>query len=244
MKRNKPTHQWRRWHRWFGLVVAIPVLILSVTGVLLNHIESLSWADRPLPPWLARWYGAPVPDGLEGQQVAGHWYSHSGERLFVGDRDAFYCPPPFRGVARDGALLVVGCGPELLLVNADGQQVERLGPAYGVPVFSALGQVGERRLGLQTPEGVVHFDTDQLAALPLSGDNRWHPVRLQVVPARLETRVLARSVPPSLNWQRLLLDLHAGRIAGLAGQLVMDLAALLLSILAITGTVIWARSRR
>jgi len=42
----------------------------------------------------------------------------------------------------------------------------------------------------------------------------------------------------------LLLDLHAGRILGLTGQLIMDLAALLLSILAVTGTVIWARTRR
>ena len=64
------------------------------------------------------------------------------------------------------------------------------------------------------------------------------------MPNGLEKALIDQSVPPSLTWQRLLLDLHAGRIAGVAGQLVMDFAALVLTILAITGTVIWSRSRR
>ena len=50
-------------------------------------------------------------------------------------------------------------------------------------------------------------------------------------------------MPASLNWQRLLQDLHAGRLFGLAGQLLMDLAALLLVVLAFTGVIIWSRGR-
>ncbi|MCK5887555.1 MAG: PepSY domain-containing protein, partial [Alcanivorax sp.] len=45
---RKPTRQWRRWHRWLGLLVAVPVLILSVTGVLLNHIDAFGWSNSPL----------------------------------------------------------------------------------------------------------------------------------------------------------------------------------------------------
>lgn len=72
----------------------------------------------------------------------------------------------------------------------------------------------------------------------------WTPSLFQALPVTMKQRVVAQSVPPSLNWQRLLLDLHAGRLFGLAGQLVMDLAALVLVVLALTGTVIWSRSRR
>ena len=64
------------------------------------------------------------------------------------------------------------------------------------------------------------------------------------LPDQLKQALINQSVPPSLNWQRFLLDLHAGRIAGLAGQLIMDLAALILIVLAVTGTVIWGRTRR
>jgi hypothetical protein len=66
---------------------------------------------------------------------------------------------------------------------------------------------------------------------------------IEPLPAVLQPRLQAASVPASLNWQRLLQDLHAGRVFGWAGQLVMDLAALLLVILALTGVIIWSRSR-
>ena len=52
MNQRKPTRQWRRWHRWLGLAVALPVLVLSVTGVLLNHIDSfgsVSYTHLTLP---------------------------------------------------------------------------------------------------------------------------------------------------------------------------------------------------
>ena len=244
MAARKPTRQWRRWHRWLGLLVAVPVLVLSVTGVLLNHIDALGWSDKPLPLVLARWYGAPIPDEVQGVRLERRWYSQSSDRLFIDDRNAFYCHSPFKGVARDNGLVVVGCGDELLLLNNEGQEVERLGPAYGVPAFAALGRIEGAGLGLETRAGVVHFNVDQLASRPLKDRANWRPARLGALPDDLKTRILSQSVPPSLNWQRLLLDAHSGRILGLAGQLVMDLAALLLSILAITGTVIWARSRR
>lgn len=241
---RKPTRQWRRWHRWLGLLVAVPVLILSVTGVLLNHIDALGWSSSPLPPWLARWYGAPVPVNVQGVKVVDHWYSQANERLFIDDQDAFYCQSPYQGAARENGMIVVGCGDELLLLNGQGQEVERVGAAYGVPPYSALGNVVGSGLGLETADGVIRFDVDHLTGEPLEPGSEWQPARLEPVPAALAERIRSQSVPPSLNWQRLLLDLHAGRILGLAGQLVMDLAALLLAILAVTGTVIWARTRR
>lgn len=241
---RKPTRQWRRWHRWLGLLVAVPVLILSVTGVLLNHIDSLGWSSSPLPPWLARWYGAPVPVNLHGVKVAENWYTQANERLFLDDQDAFYCQSPFHGAARVNGMIVVGCGDELLLLNGEGQEVERVGAAYGVPAYSALGKVDGHGLGLATAQGVIRFDVDHLTGEPLERSSEWQPSRLEPIPVSLAERIRGQSVPPSLNWQRLLLDLHAGRILGLAGQLVMDFAALLLSILAVTGTVIWARTRR
>ena len=241
---RKPTRQWRRWHRWLGLVVVVPVLILSVTGVLLNHIDAFGWSSSPLPPWLARWYGAPVPEHLQGANVNGRWYTQANERLFIDEQDAFYCQSPFRGAVRENGLMVVGCGDELLLLNQQGQEVERVGPAYGVPTYLALGTAGAQGLGLETPEGRIRFDVDHLTGDPLPADTDWEPSRLEALPDPLAAHIRSQSVPPSLNWQRFLLDLHAGRILGLTGQLIMDLAALLLSILAVTGTVIWARTRR
>lgn len=238
---RKPTRQWRRWHRWLGLVVAIPVLVLSITGVMLNHIEALGWSSKPMPPWLARWYGAPVPADVKGFSLDGQWYTELNERLYIDELDTLHCLPPLQGVVRHNGLVVVGCDQELMLLDSNGQLVERIGAAYGLPAFERLGSDGQGLI-LETRDQVLRFDVDQLVAAPFQGE--WQPAESSPLPATLEQALISQSVPPSLNWQRFLLDLHAGRIAGLAGQLVMDLAALILTILAVTGTVIWSRTRR
>jgi PepSY-associated transmembrane protein len=240
VKQRKPTGQWRRWHRWLGLLVAVPVLVLSVTGVLLNHIESLSWADEPLPPWLARSYGVPVPEQINGSRVGEHWYAQAGERLFLDGRAVAACSPPFQGAVTVQGLTVAGCGGDLLLMKG-ADLVERLRPAQGVPAFIRFGVAGEV-LVLETDNRLLRFDLDQLESAVLPSTD-WQPAPIAPVPATMLPGLQAASVPASLNWQRLLQDLHAGRLFGLAGQLVMDLAALLLVILAFTGVIIWSRSR-
>ncbi|MCK0155186.1 PepSY domain-containing protein [Alcanivorax sp. S6407] len=241
MAARKPTRQWRQWHRWLGLAVALPVLVLSITGVMLNHIESLGWSSKPMSPWLARWYGAPVPKDVKGYSLDGQWYAELDERLYINGTDTLHCPPPLQGVAQQNGLLIVGCGHELMLLDDSGQLVERIGKAYGLPAFEHLGS-DDQGLILDTGAERLRFDVDQLMTGPYQGN--WQPVDARPLPKQMKQALISQSVPPSLNWQRLLLDLHAGRIAGLAGQLVMDFAALVLTILAITGTVIWSRTRR
>jgi len=240
VKQRKPTGQWRRWHRWLGLLVALPVLVLSVTGVLLNHIESLDWADAPLPPWLARSYGVPLSEQIYGSQVDGHWYAQTGERLFMDGSAVASCSAPFQGAVAVQGLTVAGCGGDLLLLQGS-EQVERLRPGQGVPAFNRLGVAGEA-LVLETENRLLRFGLENLNSVVLAVPD-WQPVVIEPLPAVLQPRLQAASVPASLNWQRLLQDLHAGRVFGWAGQLVMDLAALLLVILALTGVIIWSRSR-
>ena len=223
-----------------GLLVALPVLVLSVTGVLLNHIESLDWADAPLPPWLARSYGVPLSEQIYGSQVDGHWYAQTGERLFMDGSAVASCSAPFQGAVAVQGLTVAGCGGDLLLLQGS-EQVERLRPGQGVPAFNRLGVAGEA-LVLETENRLLRFGLENLNSVVLAVPD-WQPVVIEPLPAVLQPRLQAASVPESLNWQRLLQDLHAGRVFGWAGQLVMDLAALLLVILALTGVVIWSRSR-
>ena len=240
MKQRKPTGHWRRWHRWLGLLVALPVLVLSVTGVLLNHIESLDWADDPLPSWLARSYGVPLSEQIHGSQVDGHWYAQTGERLFMDGSAVASCLAPFQGAVAAQGLTVAGCGGDLLLLQGS-EQVERLRPGQGVPAFTRLGVAGEA-LVLETENRLLRFGLENLNSVVLAVPD-WQPVVIEPLPAVLQPGLQAASVPESLNWQRLLQDLHAGRVFGWAGQLVMDLAALLLVILALTGVIIWSRSR-
>ncbi|MGD2138685.1 MAG: hypothetical protein PVF08_10545, partial [Gammaproteobacteria bacterium] len=53
------------WHRYFGLVTALFVVILSITGLALNHTGELQLDARHVrSDTLLDWYGIHVPDTL------------------------------------------------------------------------------------------------------------------------------------------------------------------------------------
>lgn len=49
---------WYRWHRRVGITAAVLVVIISITGLILNHNTSLGLhKDFITSKWLLEWYG-------------------------------------------------------------------------------------------------------------------------------------------------------------------------------------------
>ena len=60
---------WYRWHRRIGIIAAFFVIILSVTGIILNHNASLNLHKQFITaPWLLSWYGY-EPDADYAQEI-------------------------------------------------------------------------------------------------------------------------------------------------------------------------------
>lgn len=245
-----PSRKWRRLHRWLGLLVAAPVIILSLTGMLLNHVESLGLHQRTLPSFLASIYGVPAAEPVVSVELdQQQWWSFVGEQLFLQGQPVSQCPRPFAGVVRVVDVYVAGCGGALLLLDEHGALIERLGSEFGLPPFERLISIGGKRardgnasvLVLFSPASSWIYDIDQLSATFFDGAVQ--PVAWQVPPAEIVATLPTQVVPSELNWQRLIQDIHSGRVVSLAGKLLMDAAALLLMVLAITGVIIWSRTR-
>lgn len=59
--------RWYRWHRRIGIISALFVLLLSVTGIILNHTVSLGLHQSHVKAaWVHELYGLPAPTGEEG----------------------------------------------------------------------------------------------------------------------------------------------------------------------------------
>lgn len=236
-----PSRTWRRWHRWLGLGIALPVVLLAVTGLLLNHGDFLGLSSRVLPPWLAAIYGmprsAPVHASVAGEDV---WLFASDVVHSPGGRQ-IPCRAPFKGAVPAGEVTVIGCADELLVLDRDGQELERVDSAWGVPAFDRIGISPAAELVLAEQNRLMVFDLSDLRAEPFSGP--WQAAEVIPAPAVLAAALPQAAVPPEFNWERLLLDLHSGRILGTPGRWLMDIAALLLLVLALTGVVIWSRTR-
>ncbi|TGD72140.1 PepSY domain-containing protein [Mangrovimicrobium sediminis] len=233
-----------RWHRRLGLAAAALVLVLSVTGIALNHTEGLGLDQRFVNAGLLRQLYGVAPHAGTAFRVNSRWLSRSpaGE-LYLDTQAVAPCRGALVGAAFLDEVIYAACAQELVLITAQGELLESLGSASGVPVpltglviagdAIALGAAGRWHLA---DLDALRFDTppEQDAAI------------LQAVPVELPDAIRAQipQGPQWLTWERVLLDLHSGRLGGPLGVWLVDALGVVLSLLAVSGFVIWWLRRR
>lgn len=236
-------HLWI-WHRRLGAVLAVVVILLCVTGVALNHTERLHLDERPLrADWLLDWYGVAAPASGLYVRAGAHEVALLGDHLYV---DKTFIGAPFQelvGAVRTDDFLVVGFTKELLVLADDLSIVERLGHAEGLPAdLSAIvpGEAGGIA-ALDAAGRAWETDRDVVAWRP--SDYRVDAWPEPAVLGGERLRELGRDYRGRvLTLERLMLDLHSGRLLGLGGTWLMDIVAALLVILAASGMWLWSRS--
>lgn len=231
-------------HRYFGLTLAAFGVVLAVTGFMLNHTEALGLDSRYVR-WspLLDWYGISTPNSVAAFRVGERWVTQLGERLYLDERELAGQYGPLAGAIALPDALAIAAG-QLLLLTPAGEPIERLGPAEGLPgEIHRIGLTAATEPVVETAQGRFVADPDFLEWR----EDRGHHVTWSVAaepPAALHHRLVERYRGASLSWERLLLDLHSGRLFGRAGVWIVDLAALLLLLLAATGIWIWFKTTR
>ena len=231
---------WQRWHRRIGLILAIVIVVLCVTGILLNHAALLG-LDRHYPGWgwLQDWYESDARGGPESFATGRHWFSRVGDRLFFDGRDTGERSARLLGAVLVDDLHVAAVDDRLLLVGEDGAIIEVLGPAHGVPMsVNAIGRATDGRVVLRAGAGIVMADADLLQWQ--SGDEGGVQWSVAAVPPpgiaeQLQLAYRGRGV----SLERLTRDLHTGRLFASYGVWLVDLATLLLLFLVVSGFWIW-----
>ena len=232
-----------RWHRRLGVIAALILVVVTVTGILLNHTSQLQLSKRSVQShWLLHYYNLPIPK-LTTWAVGGAWLSgDNNEYIYLDDRQIAYCNGGLVGAVNLGSNLLAACRQELLLLTTDGEIIERLGASYGVPVpIEAIGYC-DIKACLKVADKVIAVDVDQLRWDERSGDIDW--TLQETLPEPIHQRLIAGQIGSGLSWEKVVQDLHSGRIAGNVGVWVVDIAALILLFLAISGFVLWYQQTR
>jgi hypothetical protein len=231
-----------KWHRWAGLAAALFVLLLCVTGVVLNHGAALGLARLYLQsPWLLDLYGVgsgPPPVAFGAGE---HYVALSGDRVYFGDRALGERAGALVGAVALPDGIAVALPDRLLLLTSGGDLVETLRAAEGVPAdIRRIGVGPDGRLVVDAAAGRLAPDLDTLhwEAVDAAGVAWAEPVPL---PAAIAGAITADARAHTLTLERVLLDLHSGRIATRFGAWFMDLVALTLISLVLSGLWIWWR---
>jgi len=234
-----------KWHRRAGIGAAVFVLILAVTGIALNHTTELALDKRHIDsPLILGWYGIEMPDQPRHFQAGEHIVSQLGDQLFIDGTVVLHSNVPLTGGAATPMFIAVAQPRELLLFTPAGELVERINALPGqIKHIENIGVTTDQTIALSNGNEIMVADTDMLA---------WHTAQSKQhitwsIPATpgddFNDRLIAQYSSDNITYERLLLDLHSGRLFGEWGFYLMDAAAVLLILLALTGLWRWCQSK-
>ena len=252
------------WHKRLGIVSAVFVLLLSVTGILLNHTSALHFGRVPAPKIVLGFYVVKTPH-VTGALVAKEWFLHANGSLYLNNPVFSPCSQHLVGAVELNNFNIIACSEELLLLTDKGELVERISAPLGSHSKQNAKQnakqnleaasdtdhraiaVCSSKLCLQTrDDNVYSFDLDDFDVQRIPKDEQsqilWS--NLVEVPPAIVKSWAQEHIGREITWERLILDLHAGRFFGAVGPWFMDFIALVFIILAATGTYLWSRKDR
>lgn len=233
-------------HRRAGVLSALFVILLSLTGLVLQHSARLALDQKFISSdTLLNWYGIEVPEAVAYFAIDSHSVTHIADRIYF---DTNSLPGNFAtpvGIVAIEFGYAVATTEGIVLLTGSGQVIEILTALHEVP--AGILQIGigpDARVYLRTPNGITRADFDEpfflFQDLPPSGIV-WS---LPGEPGTAMLDSIRRDYAESLlSWERLLLDLHSGRLLGTWGVVLVDVMALLFIFMAITGLWIWTRRR-
>lgn len=223
------------WHRQLGLAASIFVIVLSISGILLNHTEKLNLDSNYIESeFLLKWYGIKKPI-ITSYPIKNNWISNIEDKLYFNDLLVEKEIQHIIGAVKTENFIAVSTQNELILLTSDGKKIERLNATAGIPQnIESIGLNKANQLFLQTNKSLFQSNSDVTEWTRSKVKNIFWASPATLPPEQEKTlNTLFRG--KGLSNERVLLDLHSGRILGKAGPLIMDAAAILLLILSFTG---------
>lgn len=232
----------RRWHARVGMVALLFLLFLVLSGLVLNHGDTLGLdAVEIRQPWLMNWYGlkAVIPAG--GYPAGDGFLAWGGGKWALSGRVVATKAANPVGAVEVGGIDYVATRSGLYLYRPDGRLVDKVENRSlpGLPV-ARLGKAGERVV-LDTAEGAFASRDGVEWEKADASSAAWSELR--PIPPE-EKQKLVEALAPGLPLQRVLLDLHSGRIFGRYGPWVVDLLACSLLGLGLSGLWMYWRAIR
>ncbi len=237
----------RKWHRTLGVSSAIFVVILTITGLALNHTERLKLDQRFVGSsiWMDL-YNISLPKDPSSFATKNHQVTLLADRLYFNATELEEQADQLFGAVELAGTVIVAISGEILLLEQDGQLIEKLTGSEGVPAgMERIGLSSKNKLIVYAAHGEYSTDLDTLEWLesPSTSSNiKWSTESIINEPLKAKLAKAYRG--KGLSLERVLLDLHSGRILGSWGVYLVDAAALLFLILAITGVWMWSKTRK
>jgi hypothetical protein len=244
MAKSKIKRLFSKWHKRVGISAALFVVMLSLTGIALNHSDAWGLDESYLSAWLSQSvYG--IEDAptygvqLESEQGSIQVHFQAGQ-IYLNSEAAFACEQ-YLGASLMAQNYIVACAERIVWINSAEQILDQYDLYSGLPeMLSSLGDSLDPVCMRAQSQQIYCLDDDfNLQAAPHGQPYSslvLSPLSASDVPNNLRSQ--------SITLERFLLDMHAGRFFGRAGPLIMDAVAILFLLSALSGIFLWLKKRK
>ncbi|MDT8283084.1 MAG: PepSY domain-containing protein [Gammaproteobacteria bacterium] len=236
------------WHRRIGLLALTLVIILAITGILLNHTERFkldeTYVDNHL---LLSWYDIepdddPVSyriDNNKDQHIISAWQ----HQLFFDNVAITHLEQTVHGVIGAEQFIVIALDKAIILLSYEGELIERISTSLSFSSIQRLGMKYKRPV-IETSEPLYYMADEHILDWDVISNEGIDWAETYVLNDLEKEKLLIAYRGNGLKLERIILDLHSGRIFGHYGIYLMDAAAIALLWLSFSGLWVWSSRRR
>ncbi|OUS25475.1 hypothetical protein A9Q99_21370 [Gammaproteobacteria bacterium 45_16_T64] len=219
-------------HRRVGLSISLLLLFITVSGVLINHSQELGWHKKLIySHWVGEVYGMQSPLIESGFKIENSWVYQVGGMLYRDLEKIGGCSGALLSAVKYKNTYAAICENEFMIFD---DNLEIIDSYIDIP---------------NDADSLLATKNAILLNARLT-QYRWDDIRGFVEPMEIRRRVLSNSMTlpysikskyleitpvDNLTWEKVLVDLHSGRIFGAVGVMVVDVVGVLLCVLALTG---------
>lgn len=244
MVRKKKPFPFFIWHRRIGIAASLLVIIIAITGICLNHTESIELDKKYIKStWLLNWYGIKPPSASINFKTESHQITQWQEQVFFNLSPILNTENKLIGVIEQPLFVILAFGKEITLLTNEGKIVERVAIDARIKSIQRIG-IKDKRLIIEnknkkyfiSDQDIVEWKKTNVVNINWSQSSELDKQTSKILQQRFRHN--------SLTLERVILDLHSGRIFGSWGVYMMDVAALLLIFLSFSGIWVWGSRRR
>ena len=231
-------------HKFTGIAVCVFLIHLSITGIFLNHTEDLDLDEKyTASPMILALYNISIPNQKESFLVDSIFISRFGDQVFMDNQPIIKSENPITGVTLSNQVLFIAFPNEMVLLTQEGELIERISSTAELPQNIQKLGVSEGILYLKTPNQLWQ-SSDQAQAWELSDSNFNDWSDEVIMPDQQTKQIEMYFSGKGVSLEQFFLDLHNGNIIKGFGKWLLDIIAIFLLLLSISGIWIWLKKRR
>lgn len=231
-------------HRKIGILICAFLVLLSVTGIFLNHSDDLSLNKHYLNwPWLLKHYGLKAPEPKQNFNLGSNSVTNVDGQIFYNEVKLFQTSDEIKGAILKNNYLYIALSDEIMIFD---DAIEIVMSLVNMPATVEL-------IGTNPDDEQIRFlDSNYQSWTYNAADSEWIPdstkihdwSQLEPMSSSQRQRMQDYFLSKGVTLEQFLLDLHNGAIFKKIGKYLLDAIGVLTFLLSITGILMWGIRKR